>query len=502
MIKKVFTLIILVAIMINNVHIIMAEEFIKLKFDGKCTNYDERPIILDGIPFIPMEMIIDKFKVTIDKGDGGVIYKGTRDADKITFKLGSRYVYLNNKKITLEKYPIKINKSVMLPIDFVEKVFEVHVSWDEENRLLNIYSDNKLRVHFIDVGEGDCILIDYKDYDIIIDCGGDYKGEIIKNYLKNLNIQDIDIFVATHNDLEHIGSMEEIFQTYNVKNVVYSGSETAKKSIDISTRYLLDGSFTNVMSDEMVEFELGNGVWFKVIETGDDYKNINNNSVITMLEHNDVRFLFTGDMETKVEIENLDKFFDIDILKVANHGMNTSTSESFLGVVKPEVAVISSGVYEVTQGVNEELDGISNSEEVINRLEERNIATYNTKDVGNIIITTDGKSYQIETVKVNGVYIRQLDFVNQTITVYNDSHISHDLSNYIVTDISGENVYYIKSGSIVESKYQRIFSLVKSKKEQGEDDGLNNNQVILRKDFISDRGILYDEKFNILFQYR
>jgi competence protein ComEC len=130
---------------------------------------------------------------------------------------------------------------------------------------------------------------------------------------------------------------------------------------------------------------------FYVIETGDEYSNANNNSVLTKLDYNNVEFLFTGDMEADVEGLILSKDIQADILKVGHHGSRTSTSEDFLNKVKPAAAVISVGEGN-TYG--------HPHEETLHRLTEHGVDIYMTT-AGNIICTTDGKSYSFNTQPVN-----------------------------------------------------------------------------------------------------
>ncbi len=474
---------------------------IMIKFDGKYIKHELNQVsISNGIPIIDIKVLEEKFRFEYVYDKKFKRVKGKVYGKEILFRIANKYAYINDKKITLQSPPVIINGNIMVPIDLIRKAFSAKVTWDKTNRIINIYSDNIINIHFIDVGKGESIFIDYKDYDILIDCGMKNQGKTIVNYLKNVNTDDIELFITTQSDFEHIGGIKEIMSNFNVNKFIFSGTTIEKEEIRKNIIFMPSKNSVYLIEDKDLTFDLGNGVFFKVLETGDNYKNINNNSVVTMLEHNDVKILFTGDIEKDVELRNLGKFTDVDILKVANNGKITSTCNEFLDLVKPEVAVICSGVHNEDENNEEEINNLSPSKEVINRLNERDIEVFNTKDNGNIVITIDGERYSINTIPINGVFIRQIDFINRSIILYNKSYKHQDLSNCIVTDKTGEKVYYLKEGSIVETGYQRIFELVEaSEEEQTKPD--EKKEWIFRENFISDKGILYDQNWNKLDEY-
>ena len=92
-----------------------------------------------------------------------------------------------------------------------------------------------------------------------------------------------------------------------------------------------------------MKFNLAPGISFRIIETGDNYPNINDNSVVSQLTVGDISFLFTGDMCRNAEVRNLNKFSEVDVLKVAHHGSRSSSCPAFLDKVNPKVAVMTCG---------------------------------------------------------------------------------------------------------------------------------------------------------------
>ncbi len=253
-------------------------------------------------------------------------------------------------------------------------------------------SHQELQVHFIDIGQGDSTLIIYDDFHILIDGGNNGAEDILLNYLEAVGVDDLEIVVATHPDADHIGGLAEVLQTYSVDLIIDSGeahtSQTYKAYLkQVEEQKQLGAQY---LEDDDLVFELADGVTFEVIETGDDNGDRNNNSVVTKLTYNDVAFLFTGDMESDVEKKILSRDLDVDILKAGHHGSKTSSSMAFLEVVKPKTVVISAGKNN-TYGHPHPV--------LLNRLKAYTEDIYVTADLGHIVITTDGQTYEVETVK-------------------------------------------------------------------------------------------------------
>ena len=250
-------------------------------------------------------------------------------------------------------------------------------------------SHQELQVHF---GQGDSTLIIYDDFHILIDGGNNGAEDILLNYLEAVGVDDLEIVVATHPDADHIGGLAEVLQTYSVDLIIDSGeahtSQTYKAYLkQVEEQKQLGAQY---LEDDDLVFELADGVTFEVIETGDDNGDRNNNSVVTKLTYNDVAFLFTGDMESDVEKKILSRDLDVDILKAGHHGSKTSSSMAFLEVVKPKTVVISAGKNN-TYGHPHPV--------LLNRLKAYTEDIYVTADLGHIVITTDGQTYEVETVK-------------------------------------------------------------------------------------------------------
>nr|WP_279380034.1 stalk domain-containing protein [Sporosalibacterium faouarense] len=489
----------IIAILIFNVPSIgEAVRLSKVEIDGREIQYEVQPYIINGELVVPLVQTLEAMGFKVETKEDGKIILGTKNNIEVKLIESSRSTYINDEKLILNRAVYRRSDLLVVPVSFLSDGLGAKVLWDESERELIISSKNELSVHFIDVGNGDSIFIDYGDYDILIDVGNKESGKVVANYLESLDTDDIEILITTHPDENHVGGLEDALNDIGVETFIHSGTKNIREVREDYFPFVSGLKVTRFMEDDDLTFDLGNGVYFHIIETGGSDPNINNNSVITMLEHNSVKVLLTGDMEEKTELRNLDKFSDIDVLKVANHGLNTSTSGEFLDVTKPEVAIISSGLaYDIEDGGFVDSDELNSSKiDVINRLKDRDVEIYDTYDSGNIVITIDGENYEVENREISGVLIRQIDFDNKFIALYNGSQKVQDLSGCKVVDRNSKLEYYIEEKSLLSPGKQDILRLVNIKAEEEKD-----GEWIFREDFISDKGTLFDREGNVLCKF-
>lgn len=231
-----------------------------------------------------------------------------------------------------------------------------------------------LKVYFFDVGQADSMLIQNNGENMLIDAGNNEDGEMLVNNLKTLGVEKIDYLVGTHPHEDHIGGMDDIINNFSIGKIfmpnVTTNTKTFEDVIDAAKNKGLQIE-TPKIGDE---FTVGSANC-SVVYVGDDKENLNLSSIIIKLNYNNLSYLFTGDAEA--EIENKIDVGKINILKVAHHGSDTSSSEKFVKETAPEVAII--------------LVGKDNSyghpsDEIIKRYEEVGSKIYRTEEVGNIFI--------------------------------------------------------------------------------------------------------------------
>ena len=284
-------------------------------------------------------------------------------------------------------------------------------------------SDNVMKVHFIDVGQGDCIFIRFPDgKTMLIDSGDKGKGKIITDYLDKLGVTTIDVLLGTHAHSDHIGSMTEIFEKYDVKHcfrpfVFYSGAKKsqfdsvynvtskAKKKQDASSEIYY--KFLKAVKDEGCTWDYFNKdsdfeqtiiyeeqeytYKFDFLTPTDNvpyigYSDANDYSPLCLLSYGEFSVMFTGDASSDVEKEYLKYYSDsytANVLKVGHHGSKTSSSKAFIGSLAPECAVIMCETGNKYKHPNEE---------TMNTLFLEGISVYRTDMHGSIVleVTPDG----------------------------------------------------------------------------------------------------------------
>jgi len=239
----------------------------------------------------------------------------------------------------------------------------------------------RLQIIFLDVGQGDSILVQYGTQQILIDGGSNGKTELARlgKYLPYFD-REIEVVIVTHPDRDHIGGLIDVAKNFKIGKVLATGAE---KDTAVFKEWKDIREYDRIETLEALrgdEVDFGNAKMRIVFPespvdaaTGD----ANNKSVVARLDYGENSFLFTGDIESPAEKEILasGENIDIDFLKIAHHGSKYSSSEEFLNRASPETAIISVGA--------------NNSyghptEAVLNALKARNIDILRTDEKGDI----------------------------------------------------------------------------------------------------------------------
>ena len=241
-------------------------------------------------------------------------------------------------------------------------------------------------VHFIDVGQGDCTLIDVGETEVLVDCGKADQSTKITGYLEKYVDGDLDILIATHPDEDHIGGLVGILQYYTVDTIVDSGASKETTTYN-NYRDEVERRGIHLMEDEDTAFSLGEGNSLQIIETGDGNIDANEDSVVCVFRCGNVSVLLTGDMGTETEAKNLSKFPKVDVLKAGHHGSAYSTGKALLRKTKPDYVIISAG---------KDNDYGHPAPQTLERIQEAGAISYSTIDQGTIIMKTDGTTISFD----------------------------------------------------------------------------------------------------------
>lgn len=202
---------------------------------------------------------------------------------------------------------------------------------------------NKLRVYFIDVGQGDAILIDLASTEILID-GGDGDTNIV-DFLDDYINGSLEVMIATHPHADHIGGLIDVFDAFIVDNV-WTDGETASSKVYTDFMSKASGSGAQMHIAHRDDSIVTGNLTLKVMNPPSPlFADVNENSIVVQLDYGNIDFLFMGDAGIAAETSMRDagKLSDIDVLKVGHHGSNSATSIMFLDIVKPEISVYMAG---------------------------------------------------------------------------------------------------------------------------------------------------------------
>lgn len=253
------------------------------------------------------------------------------------------------------------------------------------------YINNDLIIHYIDVGQGDCILIQVNNKNLLIDSGPSSNRDDLLNYLQKLNIDKFDYIIATHPHEDHIGNMDTIIKRFNVSNFYASKIINTSISFENMISALVDKSLkVKVLKSGTNTINLGLNTKVEVFSPEENIAsdNFNDYSSVIKISFLNTSFLFTGDAENFTEDYLISNNCNLksDVLKVGHHGSSTSSSLKFLKAVNPSVAIISVG--------NNNTYGHP-SLQTLTSLKNMNIDTYRTDLNGTIILSSNGNIINI-----------------------------------------------------------------------------------------------------------
>ena len=324
------------------------------------------------------------------------------------------------------------SSSVVEQVESNNPIFENNKPSDDVSEIL---SESLLKVHYINVGQGDSSFVELPTGEtILIDAGIPSQGYVVTNYIKNLGYTEIDYVVATHPHNDHIGGLPTVLESFKVSKFYMPNKEhtsnifmtmlTAVQSTGCKAVYAKSG--LSVIDEDNLKVNF-------VAPVSSGYSDLNNYSAVLRISFGKSSFLFTGDAEDVVESELISSGQNIkaDVLKVGHHGSGYSSTSAFLKKVNPKYAIIS---------VGKNSYGHPNVD-AMTRIATAGAEVYRTDEVGTIIVTTDGNTYSLNkntsTIQSNAPPVED----DTSDNIQDDSEIIEK------SNISSVSVYVTKTGS-------------------------------------------------------
>lgn len=300
------------------------------------------------------------------------------------------YISYSSKKPTFTDIRIK-NTLALLRYKFNQsrkKILKIIIAFFTFFLILNIMHKN-LKIHFVDVGQGDCtFIVTPNNKTILVDGGGSTSNEYdvgestLLPYILDRGYTKIDYLFISHFDQDHVGGIFTVLEELKVEQVYISKQNEDSENYQKFLK-LIENKKINVRilkQEDCIKIE--DNLYFDILWPSEEQiqeNALNNNAMVMKLRYKEFSMLFTGDIEQVAENKMLEfygeKILKADVLKVAHHGSKTSTTQEFFGQVNPKICLI--GV-----GKNNMFGHPSN--EVIERLKGRKI--YRTDENGEIIL--------------------------------------------------------------------------------------------------------------------
>lgn len=256
-----------------------------------------------------------------------------------------------------------------------------------------MYSKNQeLKVIFLDVGQGDAILIEQGSKQILIDGGP--SGQVLLNKLgKYIPFWDreIEMIIATHPDQDHIAGLVDAMKNYKVDLIMDTSAQSDSQIFKKYQEIIQTKNIESLKGEAGMKIKLSDNQEMEILNPKDsdlwNKSDTNASSIVARLSSSKTSFLLTGDLPSEQEINiNAEK---TDILKVAHHGSKYSTSQEFLDKISPVEAIIS-------VGKNNRYG--HPAPEVLERLQSKNIKIWRTDEAGDVAYKCQNPNVQCQIV--------------------------------------------------------------------------------------------------------
>lgn len=248
----------------------------------------------------------------------------------------------------------------------------------------------QLNVHFIDVGQADCALLECGGEYILIDGGNVEDSSLVVSYLEQQGVTQLQAVIASHAHEDHVGGLPGVLAVYETK-AVYAPTRTYSSNCFDDFVYYIDQQGLEITIPSPGDTFTFGGATVTVLGPVKSYAETNDTSIVLMVQFGSTKFLFTGDMEVAAENDMLDYWGDnfdwhADVLKVGHHGSDTSAGYRFLRSVMPTYGVISVGK---GNSYGHPCEG------PLSKLRDAEVTVFRTDKLGTIIATSDGKQVEV-----------------------------------------------------------------------------------------------------------
>jgi len=255
--------------------------------------------------------------------------------------------------------------------------------------------DGDIAVHFIDVGQGNAVLIQQGSQTMLIDAGDNHMSDRVVRYLKNQGIEKVDYLIGTHPHADHIGGMEDVIDGFKIGTIIIPDVAHTTQTFENMLLAVERNDLKLTKPFVGDTYSLGEAKATIVAPNSSGYNNLNDYSVGIRIDFGSRSFLFTGDAERPSEEEMTNNHsilsLDVDVLLIPHHGSNSSSTAAFLEAASAKYGVIQ---------VGEDNRYGHPHPEVLERLNSFDMEIYRNDLHGTVIVTSDGEHIQIETEKM------------------------------------------------------------------------------------------------------
>lgn len=267
-------------------------------------------------------------------------------------------------------------------------------------------ADGHLRITFIDVGQGDGIVVEFPDAVLLVDSGrnSDASNDPIEDYLQERGHATVHHFVVTHGDADHSGGCDDIFAAFDVLHFYHPGvdkdTQTWQERVDAAEAEAQIQTDAGLDPGDVLTFSSNATVTLLSIDAGDS--DHNEGGIVLHIQYGATSAILAGDVGCDTEDDIRFQFpniIDVDLLQAGHHGSKFSTCTPWLDATTPQYAAVSVG---------------SNSyghptDEALGRIAESGADTYRTDQHGSITFSTDGTTWTVTTATGAGPYVHGSD---------------------------------------------------------------------------------------------